>query len=142
MAAMVGGDLYFDVTGFEKIPFKIDTVVAERGLGFGLGCLEGSPEFFGAVDDPHASASAARCRLDNDGIADLCRGIPCFLLALELARASRCDRQAPAGDDFPRLGLVTHEGNVFRRWADEFNTDGFADFGKVSVLREKAVTGM
>src|SRR5215831_529246 len=109
---MVGGHLYLDVTGFEKIPFKIDAVIAECRFGFGLGRLEGPAEFFGTVDDPHAPASTARSRLDNHGIADLCGGVACLLLAFELAGAARCDRQTAAGHDFPRLGLVAHESDV------------------------------
>src|SRR5262245_26379086 len=139
---MVGGHLYLDVTGFEKIPFKIDAVIAECRFGLGLGRLEGPAEFFGAVDDPHAPAPAARGCLDDHGIADLCRSVACLLLALELAGASRCDRQTSAGDDFPRLGLVAHESDVLRSGANEFNADGFADLGKVRVLGKKAVARM
>src|SRR5690349_18279641 len=70
VAAGIGGDLDFDVAGFEKIPFEIDAVVAEGRLGLGLCGLEGTAQFFGAVDDPHAASASARRGLNNDGVAD------------------------------------------------------------------------
>src|SRR5689334_2720756 len=142
MAAMIGSNLQFNVAWLEKISFEVDTVIAERGLGFSLGRLEGSPEFFGAVHHPHAATASSCCRLNNDWISDLRGSVAGLLLALELTGASGCDRQASPGDDFPRLGLVPHERDVFRRGADELDADGFADFGKVGVFRQEAVTGM
>src|SRR5690349_23912815 len=66
MAAMIGSNLQFNVAWLEKISFEVDTVIAERGLGFSLGRLEGSPEFFGAVHHPHAATASSCCRLNNE----------------------------------------------------------------------------
>ncbi len=46
------------------------------------------------------------------------------------------------GDDFARFGFVAQEGDVFGCRADEFDTDGLADFGKVGILGEEPVAGM
>ncbi len=45
-------------------------------------------------------------------------------------------------DDLARFGLVAQERDMLGRGADEFDADGFADFGKVGVFGKEPITGM
>ena len=57
MTTVVGDDLHFDMTGFEKVSFKVDGIVAERALCLRLGRLKGASEIVGFIDDTHTAAS-------------------------------------------------------------------------------------
>jgi hypothetical protein len=57
MATMVGGNLYFDMAGFEKISLEIDSVVAKRGFRFSLRGLKRARKIVGFIDDAHAAPS-------------------------------------------------------------------------------------
>ena len=57
MPTMVGGNLHFDMAGFEEISFEVDSVVAERGFCFGLRGLKRTSEILSFVDDAHAAPS-------------------------------------------------------------------------------------
>lgn len=70
VAVFVGDDLDLDVLGAADEAFEEDGIVAEGGTGFAPGFFEFAFEFFGGVDDAHASATATEGGLDDEGEAD------------------------------------------------------------------------
>ena len=66
VAGAVGEDLDLDVTGMIDEPLDEDGAVAEGGLGFTRGSLEGLGEGVRVAHHPHPAAAAAHGRLDDD----------------------------------------------------------------------------
>src|SRR6187549_3615037 len=134
MPTMVGGNLYFNMAGLEKVPFEIDSVVAECGLCLSLRGLKRTRKILSLIDHTHAAASPTGGGFDNHGVPDLPGRVEGSLFTFQLTRAARCDRETPVGNNFSCFGFVAQECDVFGRGANEFNANGLADFGEVGVF--------
>src|SRR5215472_19193169 len=69
-ARPVGENLHLDMARPRQEALEIDLIVAEEGLGFGSRCEELALECRFLAHDAHAAPTAARSRLDEQGIAD------------------------------------------------------------------------
>ena len=91
---------------------------------------------------PHAaSAAAGRC-FDDDGIADLSASSSASSVDLNDSLRSGQNRHAGGLHRLAGELLQAHGADHFRLGADELDAGGFADFGEVGVLAEKAVAGV
>ena len=70
VAVGVGEHLDLDVVGVRDELFEQQAAVAEGGLGFAAGALDGFGQFLRGEDFAHAAAAAAAARLQHHGVAD------------------------------------------------------------------------
>src|SRR5574337_549105 len=105
---LIGQNLHLDMARFQKVPFKVHTVIAEGRFRFSLSCLKSSAQVFGLVDDTHAAPSPSSRSFDNDGKADLLRRLQRILLAAQFAWTPRRDRKSSLRHDLTRLLFIPH----------------------------------
>ena len=142
VAVFVAQDLDFDVLRLHQELFHEDVVVAEGLFRLGFDKIVIDADLFHRVAAAHASSAAAGSRFQNDGETEL-EG---QFLRLFLALQGLCGtgdrghaallRQMFGGE------LVAHHVKYRGGGADEFDAGSFAGARKVSVLAQKAVTGM
>ena len=141
-ALSVAHDLNLDVARPGDQTLGIEGAVAEGRLRFGRGAREGLVDLAFLRDDPHATAAAARDRLDDDaGLA---------MLGKERLHARRVDRTVGARQHrravLAGMGasarLVTEQVELLRRGTDEDETRLGAGRREGSVLRQEPVARM
>ena len=108
IAGAVAGELHFEMARIENVFFQQHRIVAECGLGLGLGGVELGDKIVGMVDAAHAAAAAARRRLDQDGKADLRGGLGQGRVILRVAVIAGHGRHAGGFRDAFRLDLRAH----------------------------------
>ena len=133
-APAVRHQLDLDVARSAQVLLNIDLIVAEGGLGLAAGQAEGTVDFFRALGNLHAASAATGRRLDEDGIADLTRGLAGFFHAFHRALGARHGRQAELDGGLLGGHLVAHEGNMFRGRPDKGEAVLLHHGGKLSIL--------
>ena len=126
-----------------EILLHVDGVVAEGGLGLGLGKCHGVEQRCFGMHHAHPLAATAGRGLDEHRIADVRRQPQGFLFI-------GADRPVGAGHagyaglfhGTDRGNLVAHQADGFRARSDENESALFYPLGKIGVLREKAIAGM
>ncbi len=142
VAVAVGHDLGFDVAGSLEIALEVDLGVAEVGVGFPLGGLEGGLQLAFLPHDFEALAAAAVCRLDRKGVAVLGGEPGRFRHVDEWFERPGYTAHVGAGGGLTGGDLVTHRRDDVRGWPDPGET-GFGDGpGEMGVLGEEAVPGV
>ena len=135
VAVVVGDHLDLDVAGMLDVFFEIDVAVAERGLGLGLGLLEGGLQRQIVQGDAHAAPAAAGRRLDQHRKTQLVGQRHGLRLALDQSLA------AGHGGDVDFLGqfsggvLVAHQGHRLVRRPDELDLATAANLGEMRRSR-------
>ena len=119
-----------------------DAVVAERGLGLGLGEVEAFGDLGGRMRDPHALAAAAGGGLDHHRIADLVGDLHRVLFVLDDAEIARHGRDVGLGGRLLGFDLVAHRGDRAGIGTDEDDAGLGQRARKGFALRQEAVAGM
>ena len=139
-AVRIAENLHLDVAGASDELLRVEPAVAERGPRFGLGARERLLDVGGSLDDPQATAAAARHRLKQHGGAgsEACherRGI------LDVRhRFAAKDRQAGRRRRRTRAHLVAHHPQRFDRGAHEDNPGLLAGLRERRVLAQEPVS--
>ena len=94
------------------------------------------------VRDSHAAPAAARRGLDDDRILEGVCFLERLLLGIDDAMAAGGYGNSRLAHGFSGVGLVSHRPHLFRPGADECDITTFADFGKMCIFREEAVSRM
>ncbi len=142
-ALAVGEDLDLHVARVLQELLHVDHVVAERGLGLGLGGLDGVVQVRLGVHHAHAAPAAAAGGLDDDRVTDLARDLDVGRrVVAERAAAAGHARHAGGLHRADRFDLVAHQADRVGLGADEDEAGLFDAFGEVGVLGEEAVAGM
>ncbi len=141
-AVMIAEHLELDVARTLDVLFDVHVADAEGGLGFTLRRLERPAELGRGVNDPHAAATAARHRLDDDRIPEILGDLQRLLFAVDRTVAAREDRDAGFLHGAARAGLVPKEPDHVGRRPDELDVAGLADLRQIRALGEEPVPGM
>ena len=142
VAVPVGEDLDLHVARALDEPLQVDRRVVEGGVRLVPGHRERPLQVPGGGDDAHPLPSAARRRLDHQGVADLLGRLPRFLQVVHAPRGARDDRHAGVLHGAPGLRLVAHLPDLLRAGPDEDEPRPLADLGELGVLCQEAVAGM
>ncbi len=142
IAVLVAEHLDLDVAGIDDEFLDEDPVVAERGLGFGLGETKSFGDFGRRIGDSHSLAAAAGGGLDHDGIADRVRDLHGMPFVLDDAEMPRHGRDVGLRRRLLGFDLVAHRGDRARIGADEDDTGLGQRSRKGLALGQKSVTGM
>ncbi len=142
VAVFIADDLDLDVAGVLEELFDVDGTVAERGLGFLSGLLDGGADLVLVAGDAHAAPAAARCGFDDDRVAGFFGDLCGFVLIFDGAFGAREDGDLRLACHGFAGDFVAEEFHGFGRWADEFELAIPADAGEVRVLGEEAVAGV
>src|SRR6478672_7444573 len=108
LAVAVAEHLELDMARIAEIFLDIDGVVAERVLGLAPRLRDLAFELVLGADDLHAAPAAARCRLDQQGIAGLLRDRARFRGALDRTVRAGDEREAELRGGALGLDLVAH----------------------------------
>ena len=142
VAEPVAEDLNFDMAGIEHRLFDQQLAGAEGVFCLAAGRLDGRAQLGVVMDQPHASAAAARGRLDHDRQTDLAgfgdQGCVRLVVALVAGHAGHACGQhmvlrgalVAHGLDGSRIGPHEHQSRI---------VDGL---GKLGAFREKAIAGV
>src|SRR5215831_9006976 len=141
-AVLVAENLELDVPGRLDVLLDVHVADAERRFCLALRGLERVRQFAGVADDAHAASTAARRRLDDDGIPDVLRRLEGLVFALDGSVAARQNRHARLAHHAARTRLVGHEPNHQRIGSDELDVARRADFREVRALRQETITGV
>ena len=139
LAVLVGEDLDFDVAGAADIAFDEDGVVAEGGGGFGVGFGEAGGEFFGGLDDAHATSSATEGCFDDDGEADFLGGGDGFGWILDGFFGARHDGDVGFFGETAGGGFVAEHLEKVGAGSDEGDVILFAGAREGGVFAEESV---
>ena len=121
--------------------FQIHVVITERCPRLRFGCLVSGFQLFGRIDLADASASSGRC-LDQHRITDLLRDRGSLLRAIDQLLGAGHHRHIARHHQPSRGLLVSHPGNDLRRRSDEYDPIFLTCPGKLSILRQKTITGV
>ena len=143
VALAVGQHLDLDVARVLQELLHVDLFVAERGLGFALGGLDGGVQRSLGVHHAHTAPAAAARGLDDDRVADLA-GDADVLLGVVAQRAAAAGHAGHARGlhRADRFDLVAHHADGLGARADEDEAGAFDAFGEIRVLAEEAVARM
>ena len=143
VALAISQHLDLDVPRILEKLLHVDHVVAERGLGLGLGRADGIVQCRLGVHDTHATPATTARSLDDHRITDLARVTRIIVDVIG---------QGPAGTGYAghaggfhcadRFDLVAHHADDFSGRANEDEAGLLDTFGEVGVLAEKAVARM
>ena len=130
--------LNLDVARTLQEPLQVDRGIPERLLRLALRPLDRYGEISGAADDPHPLASAARCGLEHQRIAELAGR---SLRLRPPADGRRAGHHGHTGilHQLPGPRLVPHSLDRFGRRADERQSGFLSRPGEDRVLGQKAV---
>jgi len=142
IAFLIGKNLNFHMARARQVFFDQHMIVAEGRLRLALGCGQRFRKTGGVFDHAHAFAATARRGLDQHGITDFLRFRRQKLFILLIAVITRHQRHARLFHQGFRIGFAAHGANGRNGRADENQACGGDRFGKILVLRQKAVTGM
>src|SRR3989338_6503993 len=92
--------------------------------------------------DPHTFSAASGGGLNDNRIAYALGGFYRFILVLYGGQASGNYWDAAFTHGFAGMHLIAHKADIFRGRPDKGYPAGFADLGKMGILRQKAVTRM
>ncbi len=121
----------------------VDLRIAERRPRFGAGGRDGVAEVRLGVHDAHAAPAAAARGLDDHGIADLARDAHALVDVLAQRAAGTRHAGHPGGlHGLDGFDLVAHQADHRRGRTDEDEAGLLDRFGKIRVLRQKAIAGM
>jgi hypothetical protein len=142
IAMLVAEHLDFDVPGIDDEFLDEDTVIAERGFGFGLCQIEPFGDFRPGMRDAHALAAAARGGLDHHRIADLVGDLHGVAVVLDDAEMAGNGRNLGFRGGFLGFDLVAHRGDGAWVRADEDDAGLFKRARKGFAFRQEPVAGM
>src|SRR5579883_1286303 len=143
VALAVGQHLDFHVTRVLQEFLHVDLRIAERRPRFGAGGRDGVAEVRLGVHDAHAAPAAAARGLDDYGIADLARDAHALVDVLAQRAAGTRHAGHPGGlHGLDGFDLVAHQADHRRGRTDEDEAGLLDRFGKIRVLRQKAIAGM
>ncbi|MEY9505823.1 hypothetical protein ABIE87_005381 [Bradyrhizobium diazoefficiens] len=142
VAVLVAQYLDLDVAGIDDELLDEDAVVAERGLGLGLGEVEAFGDLALRIRDAHALAAAAGGGLDHHGVADLVGDADRVLVVLDDAEMARHGRDLGLRGGLLGFDLVAHRGDRARVRADEDEAGRLQRARKRLALGQEAVAGM
>ncbi len=136
----IADDLHLDVTGARQILLDVEIAVAERGGRLRAAASVGVVDLLGARDDPHATATSARHRLEDDGSSRTERGVKFLNLGgARRARSPLQDRHAAALGERSSAALVAQELEHLGARTDERDARRRAAPREVRVLGQEAV---
>ena len=139
VAVGVAYQLHLDMAGAAHQLLQEDLVAAEGGLRLAAPGRDLRREVAGALDHPHAAATAAPARLGHDGKADApCRAVHRRFVVRE-GSGRRHHREAGPGGEAARLQLAAQHAHHLRLRPDEEESGVPARLGEVGVLRQEAV---
>ncbi|MGY3233966.1 hypothetical protein ACVMAJ_000856 [Bradyrhizobium sp. USDA 4448] len=142
VAMLVAEHLNLDMAGIDDEFFDEDAVVAERGLGFGLGEIEAFGDLGFGMRNAHALAATAGRGLDHHGIADLVGDPHRVLVVLDDAEIAGHGRDLGFGRRLLGFDLVAHRGDRAGVGTDEDDAGCFQRPRKRLALGQEAVAGM
>mmetsp|Transcript_23272 Transcript_23272/g.40173 ORF Transcript_23272/g.40173 Transcript_23272/m.40173 type:complete len:588 (-) Transcript_23272:1110-2873(-) len=141
-ALAVPKDLDLDVAGRGQIFLDIDFVIAKGGFAFGPRSHERVFHIGCGLRHFHATATAARSRLDDDGIAHL---VAKRLGLVERGNATIRSGYAGHAERLHRVfggDLVAHDADMFGGRPDKGQPVIFDDLHKLRVLGQEAIAGV
>ncbi|CAH0326693.1 hypothetical protein SRABI128_05502 [Microbacterium sp. Bi128] len=141
VALRVGQDLDLDVARAQDGLLQEHGGVAERGVGFAHGGLQGLRERLAGVHAAHAAPAAAGDGLGKNGEADFIRGGDQFVQVLRRL-AGLEDRDAGLARGLEGGNLITGEFQNLGRRADEGDAGLLRGPRQARVLGEETVTGV
>jgi hypothetical protein len=142
IAAPVAEHLDLDVARTLQVFFKIDRVVAERGLGLGAGGGERHRQLVLKVRNLHAAAAATGRGLHQHRKADLAGDGDGVLVGGDAAIGAGNAGNAKRLRRALGFDLVAHLPDVLGLGADKMDVVLGQDFGEARVLRQEAVARM
>ncbi len=134
VAEVVADHLELDVPGRLDVLLEVHVADAERSLSLALRGLVRVRQFTCRPDDAHAASAATGRSFDDDGIADLLRGLQSLLFAFDETFTARKNGDPRLLHHATRTGLVAHQTDHLRIRTDELDVAGLADFGQVRAL--------
>ena len=138
----VAEHLNFDMARLLEIFLDVDSIVAERGLGFRPCRCQRNAHFGSRVRDFHPASAAASGRLHQHRKAHLGGNRQRFGLGRDGAIGARHARNAQSSGGILGGDLVAHNADMFGRWPDERQIVFFENLGKPRILRQESVAGM
>ena len=144
-AVVIAEQLHLDMTGRENPPLQIDGTVAKRRLRLGARRAQGRGQLSRRRHHAHALAAATSDRLEHQRIPDALRHLQHVSVRRLLAQGffgPGHDRHPGLDRGLPRGGLAAHQGDGFRRRADEHQSGITARRREVFVLGQEPVARM
>ena len=141
VAEGVRDDLHLNVAHTLHLRLEVELAIAEGDERLAAGEVQRPGQVLLALDKADATTTAARDRLDGDGVADL----PCELRRpIERVKGAGAGHHGHthAGRQRARGILVAQQANGGRRGANEGEPRLLARLGEIGVLGEEAVAGM
>ncbi len=142
MPVAVDRDLDLDVAVLVEPALEVERIVAERGLRLGPADAQHRFELARRADHPHALATAARRRLDEDGVADPLGLVEGVHLVAQHPLGARDRRQPVVGQQLAGAGLAGEPLEDRRRRPDERQVMRRDDLREALVLGQEAVAGV
>src|SRR6185369_1903727 len=134
--------LEFDMSRRLNKLLHVEIAVSKRSSRFTLCCPEQVRQLLGRADYAHAASAAACRRLHNDGIANRFRPFNRFVFAGDHAFRAGQNWHSRLLHRHAGFFFLAHHANYFRRWSDEFDSAGLANFREVRVLAQQPVSRM
>ena len=134
IALTVAQNLDFNVARLFEIFFEIDGIVAESGLGLGLGRVQRIEQICFRARDFHAASTTARCSLYENRKTDLAGHAHGLFIVGNAALRSRNAGNAQSQCRALGFDLVAHNADMFRLGADESDIVLCKDFRKARIL--------
>jgi len=144
LAVLIGEHLNLDVARTLDKALDIDIAVLESGRRFSFDAVSRAlPQLTFGAHDAHAAPATAGGSFDDHGKADLARKWPARQSLIPELSGSR-EQSARRRPSIARRAsnFLAHQLDNVRARADEFDVAGFADFGEVGRLSQKAVARM
>ncbi len=139
VAEVIGQHLNFDMARAIDKPLQVDIAIAKRRLGFRLRQRQRAHEIGLVPDDPHAAATAAGDRLDQQRIPDPARDLTGVAEVLTAPSLPGTIGTPASFHHLAGLSLVPHQLDDFRTRTDERHPDLPADLGQIRILGQKPV---
>ena len=142
IAAFICQDLDLDVFGIDQELLHKDIGVTEGLQGFGSYQLKIDADLFYGITAAHTASAAAGRRLQDDREAEFHGQLLGFFLALERFRCTGSSGNIAFQSHLLGAELIAHHIQDPGRRSDEFDAGMLAGFGKLTVLRKEAISGM
>ena len=142
VAVLVAEDLDLDVFRARDVFFEEDGGIAEGAAGFALGFVEEMGEIGGFVDDAHTATAPAKRSFDDEGEANLLRGLEGLVAVGDGLFGAGKRRHVNALGEGTGGGFVAHHFEQLGARPDEDESGFFTGAGEIRVLGEEAVAGV
>mmetsp|Transcript_20317 Transcript_20317/g.39855 ORF Transcript_20317/g.39855 Transcript_20317/m.39855 type:complete len:401 (+) Transcript_20317:1249-2451(+) len=139
VAVRIGNELDLDVSGLLDKLLNEDTVITKGGTCL----LRGETETLNGLGivpcDTHTLTTTTSTGLDHDRVANLVGNLLDLRICLYNCETARNSADTSIDGELLGLDLITHGSDSMGTRANECDSIGLKDLGKVVVLREKAV---